>query len=62
MTKLNQINKNEVKVENNGEMYGTLKFNSNAREWVLWPNQIDDAVSYFEDLAETEEAIVDELA
>jgi len=62
MTKFNEIDKNEVEVENNGKTYGALKFNAGRNEWVLWPNDIDDAISYFEDLAETEETIADELA
>jgi len=62
MTKFNQINKNEVEVENNGSAYGSLKFDAEQSEWVLWPNAIDDAIGYFEDLAESEETITDELA
>lgn len=62
MTEFNQIDKNEVEVENNGKTYGTLKFDAEQNAWVLWPEQIDDAVTYFDDLDETKEAITDELA
>lgn len=61
MTKFNEIDKNEVEVELNGATYGTLKFDAEQNVWVLWPNDIDDAVSYFDNLDETKEAIADEL-
>ncbi|VDG31428.1 hypothetical protein MUDAN_DOGOELCO_03272 [Lactiplantibacillus mudanjiangensis] len=62
MTKFNKINENEVEVELNGETFGTLKFDAEQDAWVLWPVSIDDAVSYFDNLDETKEAIADELA
>ncbi|VDG18451.1 hypothetical protein MUDAN_BIHEEGNE_03315 [Lactiplantibacillus mudanjiangensis] len=62
MTKFNKINENEVEVELNDETFGTLKFDAEQDAWVLWPVSIDDAVSYFDNLDETKEAITDELA
>lgn len=47
--------------ENNFEPYGELKFDSEQNVWVLWPKDIDDAVSYFESLEETEKEIKDEI-
>ena len=44
-----------------GDDYGTLKFDEDQGAWVLWPNSIDDAVTYFEDLEETQEAIAYEI-
>ena len=44
-----------------GDDYGTLKFDEDQGAWVLWPNSIDDAVTYFEDLEETQETITDEI-
>ena len=41
--------------------YGKLTFDEEQDAWVLWPNSIDDAVTYFEDLEETKEAIADEI-
>lgn len=41
--------------------YGVLKFDDDQNAWVLWPNDIDDGVNYFDDLDESKEAIEDEL-
>lgn len=50
-----------VKVEVNGEKYGELIFDTDQDVWVLWPEQIDDSVGYFDDLKETEDQIKFEL-
>lgn len=52
-------NKYDVLVNEND--YGTLTFDEEQGAWVLWPNEIDDGVTYFEDLEETKEAIADEI-
>ena len=52
---------NEVEVMVNGNSYGVIKFDAGQNAWVLWPEDIDDGVSYDEDLAETEETITDEI-
>jgi len=51
----------EIEVTVNGDNYGMLKLDD-QNTWVLWPSAIDDAVSYFEDLDETKEAITDEIS
>ncbi|UWI46739.1 hypothetical protein HR118_03140 [Lactobacillus paragasseri] len=48
-------------VEVNGENYGKLIFDTDQDAWVLWPKQIDDGVTYFDDLKETEDQINFEL-
>lgn len=50
-----------VKVKVNKENYGELIFDTNQDAWVLWPNQIDDGVTYFADLQETMDQIRYEL-
>ena len=50
-----------VKVEVNGEKYGELIFDTDQDVWVLWPEQIDYGVGYFDDLKETEDQIKFEL-
>lgn len=52
---------NEALVTVDGDSYGKLAFDAEQNVWVLWPDDIDDGVSYGEDLAETEEAITDEI-
>lgn len=57
----------EVEVLADGEQYGTLKFGdeefgTQKGIWILWYADDQDAVSYFSDLKETEEAIKDELS
>ncbi|WP_333603861.1 hypothetical protein [Lactobacillus acetotolerans] len=44
-----------------GDKYGVLTYDYDQGVWVLWPDQIDDGVSYFDSLKETEEAITDEI-
>ena len=44
-----------------GEDYGKLVFDQEQNTWVLWPNEIDDGVTYFDSLKETKEAITDEI-
>lgn len=51
----------EIEVTVNGDNYGKLVFDDEQNTWVLWPVAIDDAVSYFDDLSETKEAITDEI-
>ncbi|PIO83769.1 hypothetical protein BSQ39_09420 [Loigolactobacillus backii] len=51
----------QVEVTVNDDKYGTLKFDHEQNEWVLWPVSIDDGVSYSDDLAETQETITDEI-
>jgi len=51
----------QVEVTVNGGKYGILIFDHEQNAWVLWPSDIDDGVSYSEDLAETEEVITDEI-
>lgn len=60
--KFNQEDASNYKVELNGNTYGKLTFDDDQNVWVLWPDDIDDGVSYFEDLAETQDYITDELA
>lgn len=50
-----------VKVKVNEENYGELIFDTDQDAWVLWPKQIDDGVTYFDDLQETEDQIKYEL-
>jgi len=57
----NEIDAQNVEVLVNGDTYGKLNFYSDENVWVLWPADIDDAVSYFESLEETEKAIKDEI-
>lgn len=57
----NEIDAQNVDVLVNGDNYGKLKFDIEESTWVLWPAEIDDAVSYFNSLEETEEAISDEI-
>jgi len=56
-----EIDAQNVEVLVNGDTYGKLNFDSDENVWVLWPADIDDAVSYFESLEETEKAIKDEI-
>ncbi|MDC4184572.1 hypothetical protein MK904_00480 [Loigolactobacillus coryniformis] len=57
----NEIDAQNVEVLVNGATYGKLNFDSDANVWVLWPEDIDDGVSYFDNLEETEESIKDEI-
>ena len=50
-----------VDVDLNADHYGKIKFDKDQDVWVLWPLSIDDAVSYFKDLEETENTIHEEL-
>lgn len=49
-----------VEVIMNGDNCGTLVFDHEQNVWVLWPSTIDDGISYWGSLAETEETITDE--
>lgn len=57
----NEIDAQNVEVLVDGDTYGELNFDSDANAWVLWPIDIDDGVSYFDNLEETKEAISDEI-
>lgn len=57
----NEIDAKNVEVLVNGATYGKLNFDSDENLWVLWPADIDDGVSYFDNLEETKEAISDEI-
>lgn len=65
MTKIKFIEKDEntYDVELNGEAYGSLEFDSDQNAWVLWLWGCygDEGVTYFEDLEETKNCIVDEI-
>nr|DAJ54873.1 MAG TPA: hypothetical protein [Caudoviricetes sp.] len=50
-----------VKVKVNGENYGELIFDVDQNAWVLWPEKIDDGVTYYDDLQETMDQIEFEL-
>ena len=52
---------NTYEVAVNGDSFGTLQFDTEQGVWVLWPNNIDDAVSYENSLDETKELITDEI-
>lgn len=58
-----KVSDKEFEILVNDEKYGVLKFEEDFKEpvWFLWPDSIDDAVGYFDDLEETEEAIKEEL-
>lgn len=51
----------QVEVTVDGDKYGTLVFDHEQSAWVLWPVSIDDGISYWDDLVETEETITDEI-
>lgn len=50
---------NQVEVTVDGDKYGTLIFDHEQNAWVLWIMYIDDGISFWEDLAETEESVTD---
>ena len=41
--------------------FGDEKFGTQKGVWILWPDNIDDAVTYFDDLQESEDTLQDEL-
>ena len=57
----NELDAKNIEVLVNGDNYGKLAFDEEQDAWVLWPNSIDDGVTYFDDLKETKEAITDEI-
>ena len=59
--KFEKNNSKEYQVYKGQDLYGALIWDADQEVWVLWPEQIDDGVSYFGDLEETKEAIKDEL-
>ena len=56
-----RIDKSHVVVYVDDENYGDLDYDSENKEWVLWPNQIDYGISYWESLKESEDEIKFEL-
>lgn len=56
-----RIDRSHVVVYVDDENYGDLDYDSENKEWVLWPNQIDDGISYWESLKESEDEIKFEL-
>lgn len=56
------ISEGELSVTKDGADYGKLIWDNDQAVWVLWPVAIDDGVSYFDNLDETVEAIIDEEA
>lgn len=59
MINFNQ-NDNTVDVYNNDDRIGYLEFDQEQEVWVFWPNDINDGITYFEDLKETEDTIAEE--
>ena len=57
----NEVDARNYDVLVSGEDYGKLIFDQDQGAWVLWPVSIDDGVTYFEALEETEEAIAYEI-
>ena len=43
------------------QKYGELVFDDEQDAWVLWPETLDDGVTYEESLEETKQEIIDEL-
>ena len=59
--KFDEVDARNYDVLVSGEDYGKLAFDQEQNAWVLWPNEIDDGVTYFDSLKETKEAITDEI-
>lgn len=53
--------KNHVLVYSDDEEYGSLDYDADQKAGVLWPNDIDDGVTYWESLKESEDQIEFEL-
>lgn len=51
----------KVNVIVDDENYGYLVFDKDQDAWVLWPEAIDDGITYWQSLEETENQIKDEL-
>lgn len=56
-----RIDKSHVLVYSDDEEYGSLDYDADQKAWVLWPNDIDDGVTYWESLKESEDQIEFEL-
>lgn len=54
-------NNKEYEVNQDNEKYGILTFDEDQALWVLWPESIDDAIGYYDDLEETIDEIRYEL-
>lgn len=59
-------NAKTVDVTLDGDTYGKFKFGdeefgTQKGVWILWPDDIDDAVTYSDDLQESEDTLQDEL-
>jgi len=50
-----------VEVLVNGDRLGIIQFDHEQEGFVYWPNDIDDGVSYFDSLTDTEQLIAEEL-
>lgn len=50
-----------VEVILNGDHYCTINYDREQKLFVLFPDAIDDCVSYFDSLAETEQLIAEEI-
>ena len=50
-----------VEVMVNGDLLGIIQFDHEQEAFVYWPNDIDDGVSYFDSLTDTEQLIAEEL-
>lgn len=59
MINFNQ-NDNTVDVYKDDNRIGYLEFDQEQEAWVFWPNDINDGITYFEDLKETEDTIAEE--
>jgi len=59
--KFDEVDAKKYDVLVNGDDYGTLTFDEDQGDWVLWPISIDDGVTYCEELEGTKEAIADEI-
>lgn len=59
--KFNELDTKNIEVLVNDSTYGKLVFDDEQNAWVLWPESIDDGITYFDDLEETKEAIHDEI-
>lgn len=56
-----EIDHKEVEIYVNGIRNGVLKFDDEDEVWYLWPENLDDAVAYLEDLQETKDVVLSEL-
>ena len=50
-----------VEVMVNGDQLGIIQFDHKQEVFVYWPKDIDEAISYFDSLTDTEQLIAEEL-